>query len=131
MACAPPWVKLFLVKLSLLVLIVVLGGTVVLIAPRRAAAQKLDPAAQADTATPGVLSIATNGSHTCMVVGAPATGTGGVKCWGANWNGQLGDGTTEERSIPTDVVGLTSGVKTVYVGEFDTCALTATGGDKC
>lgn len=131
MACATPWFMRSLVRLFPLVPAIVLAGAVDLLTPQRAAAQDIDPGTQANTGTTGVLSIATNGSHTCMVIGNPATGAGGVKCWGGNWYGQLGDGTTEDRSTPTDVVGLTSGVKTVTAGEFHTCALTASGGVKC
>ena len=74
----------------------------------------------------GALAIAAGGQHSCAI----ASG-GVVKCWGANGSGQLGDDTTAQKLVPTDVSGLGSGVLAIVAGNQHTCALTSVGGVKC
>jgi alpha-tubulin suppressor-like RCC1 family protein len=74
----------------------------------------------------GAAAIFVGGSHTCVL-----TKTGGVKCWGDNSHGQLGDGTTANRNAPVGVAGLASGVAAVVAGGSHTCALISGGSVKC
>lgn len=79
-----------------------------------------------DGLSAGVVSLASGSFHTCAL-----TDQGGVKCWGDNLFGHIGDGTTEDRRVPVDVKGLTAGVKAISAGWDHTCALTDAGGVKC
>ena len=76
--------------------------------------------------TSGIAGIASGLYHACAL-----TTAGGVKCWGNNQYGGVGDNSTTSRSTPVDVAGLTSGVKAITVAWWHTCALTTTGGVKC
>ena len=76
--------------------------------------------------TSGVTAVAAGGTHTCAL-----TSGGGVVCWGQNWNGQLGDGTTTNRATPASVSDLASGVTAITTGYYHACALTASGDVRC
>jgi hypothetical protein len=74
----------------------------------------------------GVRAIATGDFHSCAL-----TSRGGMKCWGANREGQLGNGSRTERHTPVDVIGLQSGVSTIAAGVQRTCVVTSAGAAKC
>ena len=65
----------------------------------------------------GFTHVETNGSHSCARKSDET-----VWCWGLNSSGQLGDGTTTNRSRPVQVVDL-SGVVSVDTGYDYACAL--------
>ena len=58
------------------------------------------------------------------------TTQGGVRCWGSNPDGELGDGNTTNRSTPalSDVL---TGVQAIATGYRHTCALMSNGGVRC
>lgn len=73
----------------------------------------------------GVTAVAGGNLHTCALV------SGGVKCWGYNIDGAVGDGTNTLRKTPVNVSGLSTGVTAITAGSAHSCALTAGGGVKC
>ncbi len=80
----------------------------------------------------GVRSIGVGDAHTCALLGS-----GTVRCWGAGGAGQLGDGSTADRSTPVTVhassssASALSGVSAITGGSYHTCALLANGTMKC
>lgn len=74
----------------------------------------------------GVLSMSAAYDRTCIVNSA-----GGVKCWGANQNGELGNNSTVDSAVPVDVVGLSAGVVAVSPGYDHSCAITSAGSVQC
>jgi alpha-tubulin suppressor-like RCC1 family protein len=86
-------------------------------------------AATVTTTTLVTASMVSTGSyHSCAV-----TTAGGVRCWGFNGNGRLGDGTLTDRTTPVDVatLGAGSGAAVVSSGESHTCAVTSAGAVWC
>ena len=69
--------------------------------------------------------IVAGSAHTC------ARGRdGSAWCWGRNANGQLGDGTTDDRTRPGTVPGL-SRVRSLDAGSGHTCAMQDGGETWC
>ena len=58
-------------------------------------------------------------AHTCAIMAADRS----ARCWGQNGNGQLGDGTTTDRYVPTPVFGI-SQLMSISPSGLHTCAIT-------
>lgn len=76
--------------------------------------------------TSGVKALTAGNHFNCAVLAA-----GGLKCWGYNTNGALGNGTTQNSLAPVDVIGLSAGVESVAAGDYHVCAVLTGGGLKC
>lgn len=74
----------------------------------------------------GTLAVAPSAWSTCVLTPAH-----GVSCWGYNMQGQVGDGTTVNRPDPTDVIGLSSGVRSIGEGTWSECAIMDAGSVRC
>jgi len=95
---------------------------------------QLGPGATAPSAVPvavtgltgTITSLCGGSAHTCALSQA-----GAVQCWGWNYVGELGDGTTTDSASPVAVVGLGAGVAEIACGGEFTCARLAAGGVRC
>lgn len=98
------------------------------VAPSPAAESATAPAAvptgPSIRATDDVGVVAAGGRHSCVL------STGRALCWGANENGQLGDGAVESREAPAAVVGDISFTQ-IAAGLAHTCGVTASGDAYC
>ncbi len=74
----------------------------------------------------GVISLSSGNEHTCAI-----TKSGTVKCWGNNGSGQIGDDTTRNKNRPTDVTGLTNGIRAIAAGFATSCAVTESNSVSC
>lgn len=71
----------------------------------------------AEVAAGGIGAVTPSPGHTCA---RKLDGT--LWCWGANGNGQLGDGTTMDKHLPVQVVALGNKVAEIAAGGATTCA---------
>jgi hypothetical protein len=88
--------------------------------------ERRTPAAVVGLAS-GVIAVTAGDHHSCAL-----TSSGGVRCWGRDRWGQLGDGAPAiDHAVPVDVLGLASGVRSLAAGGDQTCAITDSGGVLC
>jgi alpha-tubulin suppressor-like RCC1 family protein len=104
------------------------GGAAANVAPAPVTAGTPSAAAReaappADPAAP--IHVAAGDFHTCAL-----RGDGAVRCWGRNTEGQLGDGTSEQRATPVAVSGV-SGATQLALGANSSCALLREGTVVC
>jgi alpha-tubulin suppressor-like RCC1 family protein len=79
----------------------------------------------------GITQLAAGENHTCALLTNQE-----VRCWGRNNDGQLGDGTANERHLPVPVksptgAGRLTGVAQISAGLNQTCAVLTNGQARC
>lgn len=83
------------------------------------------PLAIAPSLLNGVAFISAGYGHTCAV-----KTNGSLTCWGENFYGQLGNGSTTSTSLPTSFA-TSVGVTSISAGYGHTCAMSSTAGALC
>lgn len=68
--------------------------------------------------TSSVRTVVAGGSHTCAIIE-----TGSLRCWGRNFAGELGVGSTAEQFLAPQTVSLPASVKALTLKHGHTCAL--------
>jgi alpha-tubulin suppressor-like RCC1 family protein len=82
--------------------------------------------------TSGVVAVANYWAHVCALIFEPGKTSGAVKCWGANVDGRIGDGTLVDRFVPTQVLTLEQGAISISSGRnAHSCAVTTDSSVKC
>jgi alpha-tubulin suppressor-like RCC1 family protein len=74
----------------------------------------------------GVVAVGAGFAHSCAVLSS-----GGVRCWGNNFHGQIGDGTAGNVWTAPRVVTQLSGATAISSGDWHNCARLASGGVRC
>lgn len=82
------------------------------------------------TGIQGLNDISIGENSTCAILRGTGGASAGVKCWGSNSHGQLGNDSTTDSLTPVAVSGLTTGVTAIRTGAVHACAL-VNGGVKC
>lgn len=73
-----------------------------------------------------LVEVAVGRGHACAL-----RSDGAVYCWGSNFLGQLGNGTTSDSDTPGRVEGLRAGATAIAAGSFTTCAALDDGSLSC
>ncbi len=74
----------------------------------------------------GIVSVSTGFSHSCGLFD-----TGAVYCWGGNFNGQLGNGSSTDSHVAVPVNDLEFGYTALSSGQHHSCAINDGGGVWC
>ena len=74
------------------------------------------------------VAISAGDSHTCAILD-----DGSVSCWGSNWDGELGDGSSTQRNIPASTASLGEGRHAIEIeaGYYHSCAILDDGSVTC
>jgi alpha-tubulin suppressor-like RCC1 family protein len=104
---------------------VLLGGALLLLAIAMLALRTNSASANP---LAGIVAVSAGEEHTCAI-----TDAGGVKCWGRDFFGELGDGRRypQNSSTPIAVQGLPAPIVSLASGYEHTCALTDAGDALC